>query len=270
MTESLQIAIAGASGRMGLALIRALSTHHTLELVACGVRAGTAQMAGTHFEQAGLAFAKELIVEQPAALFTKADAIIDFTTPDSTVGLAGLAASHKKILVSGTTGLNSAQKEALIRAGESTQVVWSSNMSIGVNILMGLVEQTAARLGKEYDIEITEMHHKHKVDSPSGTALSLGEAAAKGRDVNLNDVAVKSRDGMVGARKEGTIGFTSLRGGDVIGDHSVIFAGAGETVTLSHHASSRDIFALGALRAAGWAAGKHAGFYTMRDVVSAT
>jgi 4-hydroxy-tetrahydrodipicolinate reductase len=252
---------------MGLALVRALSTHTSLELIACGIRAGTAQLAGTHFEQAGLAFAKELIVETPAALF-KADCVIDFTTPENTVGLAALAASQKKILVSGTTGLNSAQKEALIRAGEHTQVVWSSNMSIGVNVLMDLVEKTAARLGSEYDIEITEMHHKHKVDSPSGTALSLGEAAAKGRKVDLHDVAVKSRDGIVGARKEGTIGFTALRGGDVIGDHSVMFAGAGETLTLSHHAANRDIFALGALRAAQWAAGKHAGFYTMRDVIA--
>lgn len=267
MKKTLNIAIAGATGRMGLALVRALSTHTSLELAVCGIRAGTAQLAATHFEQAGLAFAKELIAETPAALF-EADAVIDFTTPENMVGLAGLAAAQKKILISGTTGLNAAQKEALIRAGEHTQVVWSSNMSVGVNLLMALVEQAASRLGTDYDLEITEMHHKHKVDAPSGTALSLGEAAAKGRKVDLHDVWVKSRDGIIGARKEGTIGFSTLRGGDVIGDHSVLFAGAGETVTLSHHAASRDIFALGALRAAEWAAGKPAGFYTMRDVIA--
>lgn len=267
MKKPLNIAIAGATGRMGLALIRALSAHKSLELMACGIRAGTAQLAGTQFEQAGLTFAKELMVEDNDALF-KADAVIDFTRPENTIALAGLAAQHTKILVSGTTGLNAKQKEALIHAGEKTQVIWSSNMSVGVNVLMALVEQTAGRLGNEYDLEITEMHHKHKVDSPSGTALSLGEAAAQGRKVNLNDVAVKTRDGIVGARKDGTIGFTSLRGGDVIGDHSVIFAGPGETLTLSHHAGSRDIFALGALRACEWAAGKPAGFYTMRDVIA--
>ncbi|MFZ4124944.1 MAG: 4-hydroxy-tetrahydrodipicolinate reductase [Rickettsiales bacterium] len=266
MTKSLTVSIAGATGRMGLALVRALSTHPTLELTACGIRAGTAQLAGAHFEQAGLVFAKELMVEAPAKLFT-ADCVIDFTSPENTVGLAALAASHKKILISGTTGLTSTQKEALIRAGEHTQVVWSSNMSVGVNLLMALVEQTSARLSTEYDIEITEMHHKHKMDAPSGTALSLGEAAAKGRKVDLHDVWVKSREGITGARKEGTIGFTSLRGGDVIGDHSVLFAGAGEVLTLSHHAANRDIFALGALRAAAWASDKKAGFYTMRDVV---
>jgi 4-hydroxy-tetrahydrodipicolinate reductase len=268
MNKVLKIAIAGATGRMGLTLVRALSAHPTLELAACGIRAGTAQMARTHFEQAGLGFAAELMVETPAALFQAADAVIDFTLPDHTVGLAGLAALQKKILVSGTTGLTPTQKEALIRAGETARVVWSSNMSLGVNLLAALVEQTAARLDAHYDIEILEMHHRQKIDAPSGTALTLAEAAAKGRGIALGDAAVKSRDGMTGARKEGTIGFATLRGGDVIGDHSVIFAGTGEQLTLSHRATSRDIFALGALKAAAWAASKHPGFYTMRDVVA--
>lgn len=250
---------------MGQALIRALSDHKSLKLVACG--ALDAKDTIRALEQSGLGFATNMVSENAADLF-KANAVIDFTSPENTVVLASLAAKQKKILVSGTTGLNAKQKDALIDAGKSTQVIWSSNMSVGVNVLMALVEQTAARLGTDYDLEITEMHHKHKVDSPSGTALSLGEAAAKGRHVNLNDVAVKSRDGIVGARKVGSIGFTALRGGDVIGDHSVIFAGTGETLTLSHHAGNRDIFALGALRACEWAADKSAGFYTMRDVIA--
>lgn len=267
MTVSLKIAISGAAGRMGIALIRALSTHPTLELVGAGIRSGTESLTRTQFENAGISFAGELLATQAAELFARADAVIDFTAPEHTVGLAGLAASQHKILISGTTGLNSAQKEALIRAGESTRVVWSANMSVGVNLLMALVEHTAAKLGPETDIEILEMHHRHKVDAPSGTALALGEAAARGRDVNLHDVWVKSRDGHTGARPQGSIGFATLRGGDVIGDHTVMFASAGERIELSHKASARDIFAKGALVAAQWAAGKANGFYTMRDVV---
>ena len=268
MTTPLKIAIAGATGRMGIALINALSTHATLELVAAGIRPGGKTLAQTHFDRAGLGFAGELTVENSAALFEKADAVIDFSAPEHAVGLAALAASTNTILVSGTTGLNSAQKEALIRAGEQTKVIWSANMSIGVNLLMALVEHTSAKLGPDAaDIEIVEMHHKHKVDAPSGTALALGEAAARGRQVDLHDVWVKSRDGHTGARKSGEIGFAPLRGGDVIGDHTVVFAGPGERIELSHKASNRDIFARGALVAAEWAAKKPNGFYTMRDVV---
>lgn len=267
MTVSLKIGIAGAAGRMGIALIRALSTHPTLELTAAGIRSGTESLSRNQFETSGVSFASELMVDTQAALFERADAVIDFTSPDNTVGLAGLAALHKKILVSGTTGLSSAQKEALIRAGESTRVIWSANMSVGVNLLMALVEHTAAKLGPEADIEILEMHHRNKVDAPSGTALALGESAARGRGVDLHDVSVRSRDGHTGARKPGTIGFATLRGGDVIGDHTVMFASEGERIELSHKASGRDIFAKGALVAAEWASAKPNGFYTMRDVV---
>ena len=267
MTVSLKVAIAGATGRMGIALIKALSAHPTLELTAAGIRPGAGDMARNQLENAGVAFAGELLVETPAELFKNADAVIDFSAPEHAVGLAGLAALNHAILISGTTGLTSTQKEALIRAGESTRVVWSANMSVGVNLLMALTEHAAAKLGPEADIEIIEMHHRHKVDAPSGTALALGEAAARGRKVNLHDVWVKSRDGHTGARKAGDIGFATLRGGDVIGDHTVIFASQGERIELSHKASSRDIFARGALVAAEWAASKPNGFYTMRDVV---
>ena len=266
MTVSLQVAIAGASGRMGVALIKALSAHPTLELTAAGIRPGSESLARSHFEAAGVSFAVEMMTDSTAQLFAKADVVIDFTSPENTVGLAGLAALHKKILISGTTGLNSSQKEALIRAGESTRVVWSANMSVGVNLLMALVEHTAAKL-PEADIEILEMHHRHKVDAPSGTALALGDAAARGRHASLSDIAVRTRDGHTGARKEGSIGFATLRGGDVIGDHTVMFASGGERLELSHKASSRDIYAKGALVAAEWVSAKPNGFYTMRDVV---
>lgn len=252
---------------MGIALIRALSAHPTLELVACGIRSGSEKLAESQFEHAGVGFASALTVDNTAALYQAADAVIDFSAPEHALGLAALAASSGKILVSGTTGLNPSQKEALIRAGESARIVWSANMSVGVNLLMALTEHTAAKLGPETDIEIVEMHHKHKVDAPSGTALALGEAAARGRGVNLHDVWVKARDGHPGARKAGEIGFATLRGGDVVGDHTVIFAATGERLELSHKAGSRDIFARGALVAAEWAAAKPNGFYTMRDVV---
>ncbi len=267
MTNSITVAVAGASGRMGLSLVRALSVHPTLELVACGIRAGSETLSRSHFEQAGLAFAAELMTSDYAKLVAGAQAVIDFTTPSLTLELAGLVAKQGKILVSGTTGLKPGEKEALIHAGESARVVWSSNMSIGVNLLQALVEQVSRTLDSHTDIEILEMHHNKKVDAPSGTALMLGEAAARGRGVDLHDVWVKSRDGMTGAREQGSIGFATLRGGDVVGDHTVIFAGAGERIELSHKASSREIYARGALRAVQWAAEKGNGFYTMQDVV---
>lgn len=267
MTNIIKVAVAGASGRMGLSLVRALSAHPTLELVACGIRAGSESLSRSHFEQAGLAFAAELMEASPEAMVARADAVIDFTTPSHTLALAGLIAAKGGILVSGTTGLKPGEKEALIHAGESARVVWSSNMSIGVNLLQSLVEQVAGTLDAHTDIEILEMHHNRKIDAPSGTALMLGEAAARGRGIDLHDAWVKSRDGITGAREQGTIGFATLRGGDVIGDHTVIFASAGERIELSHKASNRDIYARGALRAVEWAFEKGAGFYTMQDVV---
>jgi 4-hydroxy-tetrahydrodipicolinate reductase len=249
---------------MGIALIRALSAHPTLELTAAGIRPGSQSLAKSHFDAGGVGFASELTVETAADLFARADAVIDFSAPEHALGLAALAASSGKILISGTTGLNPTQKEALIRAGESARIVWSANMSVGVNLLMALTEHAASKLGVDTDIEILEMHHKHKVDAPSGTALALGDAAARGRGTSLQEVAVKNREG---ARQSGKIGFASLRGGDVVGEHSVIFASSGERLTLSHSATNRDIFARGALVAAEWAASKPNGFYTMRDVV---
>ena len=253
---------------MGIALIRALSAHPTLELTACGIRAGSESLAISQFENGGVGFAAEMMVDDPLKLYDKADAVIDFSAPEHAAQLAQLAASKGgKILVSGTTGLTLAQKEAIIRCGDRARLVLSANMSIGVNLMIALVEHAAAKLGNEFDAEIIEMHHRHKVDAPSGTAHALGAAISRGRNVNLADVSVKVRDGHTGPRVPGKIGFATLRGGDVIGDHSVMFAGIGERLELSHKASNRDIFAKGALVAVEWASHKPPGFYSMRDVV---
>jgi 4-hydroxy-tetrahydrodipicolinate reductase len=201
------------------------------------------------------------------ALFEAADAVIDFTVPAATAAHAALAAETGTVLVIGTTGLQVQHQDAIERAANKTALVQAANYSVGVNVLQGLVEQAARILPEIYDIEIVEMHHRHKVDAPSGTALALGHAAAKGRDVNLDDVADKVRDGITGARRSGDIGFATLRGGDVVGDHTVMFAGPGERVEITHKAASREIFASGAVRAAIWACGQKPGLYSMQDVL---
>ncbi|HSV29277.1 MAG TPA: 4-hydroxy-tetrahydrodipicolinate reductase, partial [Candidatus Omnitrophota bacterium] len=195
------------------------------------------------------------------------DAVIDFTAPAATVTHAGMAAAAGKVLVVGTTGLSKDDEAKLQQAADRVPVVYAPNFSVGVNLLMALTERAASILGDDYDIEIVEMHHRHKVDAPSGTALGLGRAAAAGRGVPLDSVWCKARDGHTGARPKGEIGFATLRGGDVVGDHTVMFAAEGERVELTHKASSRAVFAKGAVRAALWAKGKPAGLYTMRDVL---
>jgi len=206
--------------------------------------------------------------DDAAALFRGADAVIDFTHPTALARHAGLAAEHGTALVVGTTGLEHEALSVLADAAKKTAVVRSANMSVGVTLLTTLVERLAAILGPDiFDIEITEMHHRHKIDAPSGTAFLLGRAAAEGRGVDLDKVAVRGRDGETGARAKGVIGFAALRGGDVVGDHSVIFATEGERIELTHKAASRDIFARGALRAARWAMGRAPGLYTMKDVL---
>lgn len=179
-----------------------------------------------------------------------------------------LCAAHGKSIVVGTTGLSADNREALKLAGEKTRVVFEMNMSVGVNVLLNLVKQTAATLGDDYDIEIVEAHHRHKVDAPSGTALRLGEAAAEGVNRNLYEVAVYGREGQEGPRDKKTIGFATIRAGDVVGDHTVIFATEGERVEITHKASSRKTFAKGAVRAAKWLDGKAEGFYDMRAVLN--
>jgi 4-hydroxy-tetrahydrodipicolinate reductase len=201
------------------------------------------------------------------ALFAASDVVIDFTTPDAVSLHARLAVEHATALVVGTTGLRPADLEALGTAGATVAVVQAANMSIGVNLMLGLTQQVASILGDDYDIEIVEMHHRHKVDAPSGTALALGHAAAAGRGTALDAVSRRVRDGQIGARPRGEIGFATLRGGDVVGEHSVIFASEGERIELVHKASSRTVFARGAVRAALWTGGRAPGLYSMREVL---
>ena len=263
----MRIGIVGANGRMGRMLVREVIGAPDCELIGAisqhdspaeGVDAGML---------AGLDPCGVRIGEDPVPLFADADAVIDFTTPDATVGYAALAAQGKTVHVIGTTGLSADQEQALHRAARHTQIVYAPNMSMAVNLLFAVTRQVAGILGEEYDIEIVEMHHRHKVDAPSGTALGLGRAAAEGRGVALEDRSVHSRDGRTGPRRAGDIGFAALRGGEVVGDHSVIFAGPGERLELTHRAAGREIFARGALRAALWAHGRPPGLYGMADVL---
>jgi len=196
------------------------------------------------------------------------DAIIDFSSPSLSLEIAEKCAENKKVLICGTTGFSDDEKLKFSSFSKNTVIVWSSNMSLGVNLLMNLAEKVANILHDDFDIEIVEMHHRNKVDAPSGTALSLGAAVAKGRNVAIENVANMARFGKDAKREKGEIGFATLRGGDVVGDHSVIFAGDGERIELTHKASNRDIFAKGAIRAAIWGSIKNPGFYSMRDVLN--
>lgn len=262
----MKIGIVGAAGRMGRALVE-----ETLILDGCDLAGGIVRNK-SEFEGMDLG---SLVNLEPVGINASAsiphlveisDAIIDFSNPKTSIETASLCADSHTVHVIGTTGFEDAEKAELQSFAKRTPIIWSANMSIGVNILQMLVEKTAALLDDDYDIEVLEMHHCRKVDAPSGTALALGQAAAKGRNVDLKDTAKKSRDGIIGARPQGEIGFATLRGGDVIGDHTVIFAGSGERIELSHKASNRRIYAKGALKAALWARDKEAGFYSMADV----
>ena len=261
------IAITGVNGRMGQALVRQLAERPQAKLSAASVRAGSAQIGLDVGQIVNLPALGVRATGDLNKLCAGSEVIIDFTRPELTAELATLAAKHGCALVVGTTGLDAAQQKALNEAATKIPVLQAANMSIGVNLLLGLVEQAARALDAAYDIEIVEMHHRHKVDAPSGTALALGHAAANGRAVALDAVAEKVRDGMTGPRREGAIGFATLRGGDVVGDHSVIFAGIGERIELTHKASTREVFAQGAVRAAEWLSGQKPGMYSMKDVL---
>ena len=205
--------------------------------------------------------------DDPLPVFAEVHGVLDFTTPKATVAFAGLAAQARIVHIIGTTGLSADDQAKIEAAARHAAIVKAGNMSLGVNLLAGLTNRVAQTLGPDFDIEILELHHRHKRDAPSGTALLLGEAAASGRAVALKDHSVRVRDGDVGPRREGDIGFAILRGGDVVGEHKVIFAGAGERIELVHIATDRGIFAQGAIRAALWARGQGPGLYSMRDVI---
>lgn len=263
----MKIAIVGAAGRMGRMLVAAVAQAEGAVLVGGSEATGHPDLGKDLGVLAGLDAQAVALTSDTRALFEAADAVIDFTVPVATAAHAALAAETGTVLVIGTTGLQVQHQDAIERAAKKTALVQAANYSVGVNLLQGLVEQAARILPEIYDIEIVEMHHRHKVDAPSGTALALGHAAAKGRDVNLDDVADKVRDGITGARRSGDIGFATLRGGDVVGDHTVMFAGPGERVEITHKAASREIFASGAVRAAIWACGQKPGLYSMQDVL---
>ncbi|WDZ76650.1 4-hydroxy-tetrahydrodipicolinate reductase [Ensifer adhaerens] len=269
MSENdMKLVVVGAAGRMGQTLIRTVHAMDGVRLHAAIERPGSPFIGRDAGEVAGLGPIGVPVTEQPLEAFVEAEGVLDFTAPAGTVEFAGLAAQARIVHVIGTTGC-SADDEAKIRAAaRHARVVKSGNMSLGVNLLGVLTEKAARALGPaDWDIEILEMHHKHKVDAPSGTALLLGEAAARGRGIGLAENSVRVRDGHTGPRPVGTIGFATLRGGSVIGEHSVILAGEGEQVTLSHSATDRSIFARGAVTAALWARAQKPGFYSMLDVL---
>ena len=208
-----------------------------------------------------------MVGDDAGAAIAAANAVLDFTAPAATVAFAALAAKSGAAHVIGTTGLSAEHERAIAAAARTTAIVKAGNMSLGINLLVALTRKVAATLDADYDIEIVEMHHRHKVDAPSGTALMLGEAAAQGRQIALSSASVRVRDGHTGARTRGTIGFAALRGGNVVGDHSVIFAGEGERLEITHRAADRAIYTRGAIKAALWARGKPPGLYSMADVL---
>lgn len=268
MDTPMKLVVVGAAGRMGKTLIKLISETEGVVLHAAVERTGSAVIGQDAGELAGVPKLGVTVTDDPLAAFLHADGVIDFTTPASTVEFAALAAQARIVHVIGTTGCLPEHEEKIDAAARHARVVKSGNMSLGVNLLSVLIKQAARALDAAgWDIEVLEMHHKHKVDAPSGTALLLGEAAAEGRGISLADHSVRVRDGHTGPREEGSIGFATLRGGSVIGEHSVLFASEGEMVTLSHSATDRSLFARGALKAATWARDKKPGRYTMLDVL---
>lgn len=265
--SDMRLIVVGAAGRMGRMLVKTI--HETPGASLCGAieHAGSLALGQDAGLLAGVGETGVKITDDPLPLFIKAEGVIDFSTPEATRSYAGLAAQARIVHVAGTTGLSTDDLAALEAAARHAVIVQSGNMSLGVNLLAALVKRVARSLGEDFDIEVLEMHHRMKVDAPSGTALLLGQAAAEGRGIALDEHSVRSRDGHTGARRPGDIGFATLRGGTVVGDHSVLFAGPSERITLSHHAEDRAIFSRGAVRAALWARGRKPGLYGMDDVL---
>ena len=266
--SDMRLVVVGAAGRMGQQLIRTIHTMDGVCVAGAVERAGSPHLGKDAGEIAGVGTIDVPVTDDPLPAFAKADGVLDFTMPAATVEFAGYAAQARIAHIIGTTGCSADDNEKIEAAARHATIVKSGNMSLGVNLLAVLVEQAAKALdADDFDIEILEMHHRHKVDAPSGTALLLGDAAAAGRGIPLAGNDVRVRDGHTGVRKTGSIGFAALRGGSVVGDHSVILAGTGERITLAHHAEDRAIFARGAVKAALWARGKKPGLYSMRDVL---
>jgi 4-hydroxy-tetrahydrodipicolinate reductase len=265
--SDMRLVIAGAGGRMGRTLVHAIAATKGVTLAGAVEAADSAVIGRDTGELAGLGSNGIKVVSDAAPLLKSADGLIEFTIPAATLVLAELTAAAGIVHVVGTTG-HSAEEEAVIaKAAKRAPIVKSGNMSLGVNLLAALVKRVAQTLDENYDIEILEMHHNKKIDAPSGTALMLGRAAAAGRGIHLAAHSVRGRDGITGARRAIDIGFAALRGGTVVGDHTVIFAGPAERIELTHRAEDRMIFARGALHAALWARGQKPGLYSMADVL---
>ena len=267
MSDGIGIVVAGASGRMGQMLIKTITDSNSAHLVGVLERPGHDWVGRDLGEVMGGQATGVMVYDDALEPMARAQAVVDFTSPEATIALSHVAAQARAVHVIGTTGMTEAQIAALEPASRHCAIVRAGNMSLGVNLLVQLTKKVAAALDEDFDIEVIEAHHHHKVDAPSGTALMLGEAAAEARGVKLSDVRDSARDGITGARHRGHIGFTAIRGGDIVGEHDVMFAAPGERIVLRHLATDRGIFARGALKAALWAQGKAPGEYDMVDVL---
>lgn len=267
MSDQPGLVVTGASGRMGQTLIRLSQGSDRMRLVGCVERSGHPWIGRDVGEAMGGTPIGVKVTDDALEAFAKAQAVVDFTAPAATVEFAALAAQARAVHVIGTTGLEPEHLAKIGAAARHAVIVRAGNMSLGVNLLVRLTQKVAAALDADWDVEIVEAHHRMKVDAPSGTALMLGQAAAQGRGVRLDEAKVSGRDGITGARAKGSIGFSAIRGGDIVGEHDVIFAGEGERVILRHVATDRSIFARGALRAALWGQGQKPGQYDMMDVL---
>ena len=264
----MRVAIIGAAGRMGKVLIEAVDGTEGLELGAAIVEPGSSLIGADAGEMTGIGKTGVKMAASLGDVKDDFDVLVDFTFPDLTLENAKFCSANGKMLVIGTTGMTDAEKEQLAVAAESTPVVFAPNMSVGVNVVLNLLRTAAATLGDDYDVEIIEAHHRHKKDAPSGTALRMGEVVADALGRDLKECAVYGREGFTGERTRKEIGFETIRAGDVVGDHTVLFATEGERIEITHKASSRMTFAKGAMRAALWLKGKAAGLYDMQDVLS--
>jgi 4-hydroxy-tetrahydrodipicolinate reductase len=265
--EKMKIAVTGAAGRMGRELIRTVHAMEGCVLSGAIEQEGSLALGQDAGLLAGLGKLGVIITDDALEQFASADAVLDFTVPAASIEFAAIAANARIVHVLGTTGLSAQDDAKVAAAANHATIIRSGNMSLGINLLAALTRKVAQALDPDFDIEIIEMHHRHKVDAPSGTALMLGKAAAEGRGVKLDAVSVRTRDGHTGERRRGDIGFASLRGGNVVGEHSVLFAADGEIVELTHRATDRGIFARGAVKAALWGRGKPPGLYSMSDVL---
>lgn len=264
----MRVAVIGASGRMGKNLLDAVNQTNGLTVSAAIERPDSSLIGADAGELAGLGKLGVSIVGDIASVVDDFDVLIDFTTPETTLNNLKVCAEHNKKIVIGTTGFDEAGLQAIKEAAQTTAVIFAANFSVGVNLCLKLLKQAAEVLNENYDIEVIEGHHRHKVDAPSGTALRMGEVVAETLGRDLKECAVYGREGITGARDPNTIGFATVRAGDIVGDHTVLFATEGERVEITHKASSRMTFAMGAARSCNWIADKDKGLFDMQDVLN--